>query len=674
MNRRLLILILALLIFPKSILASSLSLSPSSGTFSVGSTFNVSVVLDTKGKSINALKVLLSFPPDKLQIVSPSTGKSIVGVWASPPKFDNSKGTMVLEGGVPGGIVASSGIVTNITFRVKSTGEALLRFKDESEVFLDDGLATPDLSQASNAVYQFRLPPPQGPIVVSETHPDQSLWYQSRNAVLHFTNEAGSVEGFSFILNDDPVSEPDNISEGPRKSVAYNDLDDGVHYFHIKSLRDGLWGGTTHFAINIDSTPPSPFPVTLLPSSRTASTSPVAQFATTDQLSGVDFYEIKIEPLSTEAINALGSGASLFVEANSPYVIPELVKGSYEVTVRVFDKAQNVREVKKHLTITNFVLGFLDDNGVRIRNAVTLPWVWVLGMGIVLLLALAYTAYRVWRWRKKIIQAHGGKKLPEDIAKELDELQKYRQKYGATPIVVLLMIVSNLFFFGWSHKIYAETTEIAPPLIETVSENISNKEIFYIGGKTNKAEQEVVLYFQNLTSGETLSYNVNSDKNGDWFYRHNKFLPAGEYLLWVQSRVGETLSPPSPQERINVEKTAIQFGSNRLSYEVVYLIIITILAVGFVALLLFIVFHYYHGRKKYREFQAEIRNAEESIKRGFAVLRRDIEAELALIGKMKLSNEFSLEEKQKEEQLMRDLNEVQKRIGEEIWHIKKENW
>ncbi|MDQ5954558.1 MAG: Cohesin protein [Patescibacteria group bacterium] len=670
MKRYFLILILTVLFLPKIILASSLSLSPSAGTFSVGSTFNVAVLLDTKGKSVNAMQIFLSYPADKLQIVSPSTGKSIVGVWASPPKFDNSKGTMSLEGGVPGGIVVSSGVITNITFRVKSTGEGIVRFKDDSEIYLDDGLATKDLSQASNAVYQFRLPPPAGPTVVSETHSDQSIWYQSKNVILRFANEAGEVGGFSYILNNDPVSEPDNISEGTLKSVAYNDLDDGKLFFHIKALRDGLWGGTTHFAINIDATPPSPFPVDILPSSRTASTSPVAQFATTDQLSGVDYYEIKIEPLSTDAINVLGSGASLYVEATSPYVIPKLVKGSYDVTVRVFDKAQNVREIKKHLTITNLIFGFMGDNGVRIRGIVTLPWILAFGIGILLLLVLLYGAYRVWRWRQRIILAHGGKKLPEDIARELSELQKYREKYGASTLVVLFILLSFLSF----NSVKAQTTEIAPPLIDTVSENISNKEIFYIGGKTNIPEQEVVLYFQNLISGETLSYNVLSDKDGNWFYRHNKFLPAGEFLLWTQSKKGETMSPPSPQERITVEKTAIQFGANRLSYEVIYLFVIILLGLALIGLIIFIIYHYHHGRKKYLEFQNEIRNAEESIKRGFAILHRDIQAELAVIGKMKLSKELVGEEKQKEEQLMRDLDDVQKRIGDEIWQIKKETW
>ena len=114
------------LLIPESSFASTLSLSPSAGTFSVGSTFNVSVLLDTKGKSINALQVFLTFPSDKLQVVSPSTGQSIVGVWTAPPKYNNTLGTVSLEGGIPGGIVTSSGVLTTVTFRVKSVGEGIV--------------------------------------------------------------------------------------------------------------------------------------------------------------------------------------------------------------------------------------------------------------------------------------------------------------------------------------------------------------------------------------------------------------------------------------------------------------------------------------------------------------------------------------------------------------------
>jgi len=121
-----------------------------------------------------------------------------------------------------------------------------------------------------------------------------------------------------------------------------------------------------------------------------------------------------------------------------------------------------------------------------------------------------------------------------------------------------------------------------------------------------------------------------------------------------------------------VNRTAVSFGGGRLSYEAIYLFIIILLLLCIVGLIIFIVYHFYHGRKKHKEFQKDIEAAEESIGRGFAVLRRDIEAELEIINRAKLNSALSAEERIKEAQLLSDLDAVQKRIGKEIWEISRE--
>ena len=60
--------------------AATLSAGPTTGTFTVGSTFDVSLFLDTEGKPVNTIAAFLSFPADKLQLVSPTTGKSIISI------------------------------------------------------------------------------------------------------------------------------------------------------------------------------------------------------------------------------------------------------------------------------------------------------------------------------------------------------------------------------------------------------------------------------------------------------------------------------------------------------------------------------------------------------------------------------------------------------------------
>ncbi len=67
----------------------------------------------------------------------------------------------------------------------------------------------------------------------------------------------------------------------------------------------------------------------------------------------------------------------------------------------------------------------------------------------------------------------------------------------------------------------------------------------------------------------------------------------------------------------------------------------------------------------------EVRRVEESIRRGFAVLRRDIQVELEVFKKAKLNKLLSSEEKMKEEQLLGDLGQVEHYLGKEIWEIEK---
>jgi hypothetical protein len=69
---------------------TELTLSPSSGGFVEGSQFDVQVLLNTKGLSVNGLQVYVNFDPSKLAIVRPLGGTSVIGVWAEPPTYADS--------------------------------------------------------------------------------------------------------------------------------------------------------------------------------------------------------------------------------------------------------------------------------------------------------------------------------------------------------------------------------------------------------------------------------------------------------------------------------------------------------------------------------------------------------------------------------------------------------
>ncbi len=640
--------------------AATLSLTPSTGTFAVGSTFDASIFLDTNGKSVNAISVSLAFPSDMLQVVSPSLGQSVIGVWTAAPKFDNVHGRLDLQGGIPGGITASNALVSTITFRVKSVGSAIVKFLDGSKVLLNDGLGTNALSQSENAIYQLKLPPPAGPALASETNPDQAEWYQNRTVSFRFANDALGVQGYSYTLSDDPTTIPSDISQGVKNSVTYTDMADGIYFFHVKSLRDGVWGGTSHYSVKIDATPPADFKINISPSSTTSSTEPVIQFSTTDALSGIDHYEIKIVPLSVYKTD------TLFSEVMSPYIASKLDHGDYDVIVRAFDGAHNYREVTQRLVITNAVFSLIGDSGLQIAGS-TIPWAWVWVVLMIVLLAAGYGGYRAYHWHRIAHNEHVQKKLPESVADQLVELKKYRAKYGVKALVVIFGLLS---LFSRNATTFAQTVSpLSSPVITTISKDITNKDIFYAGGKTDTGNETVVIYVQNLDTGAMLTETTESDSDGNWFYRHGSFLPAGTYRLWDQAKIAGELSPPGPQVEITVKRTAIQFGSSRLDYETLYLIAIFFMTIAIIGLLVFMGFHYYYGRKKRKLFLKEIATAEESIHNGFASLRKDLEEELAIVQRASLKRPLSTEEKQREKHLMGDLETLQKYIGKEFKYI-----
>lgn len=655
--------------FSYSASAAVLSISPSTGSFVVGSTFTASVFLNTEGQTVNTVGVKLLYPPDRLQLVSPTTGNSIITLWTVNPVYNNKQGEVTLQGGIPNGLKVENGLISNLVFRVTSVGTAYLKFGDSSSVLLNDGQGTEALHQLNAAVFSLVLPPPAGPIVASQTHPDQSRWYSQRNVSLSWTT-SDPVDAYSYILSDQPIDFPDDIPENSQNSLEYKNLSDGIHYFHIKALHGAAWGGTTHFAIKIDATPPAVFPIEIVPSAHTTRQQPVIQYTTTDALSGIDHYELRILPLHLDSPAAqakIQDQSPLFIESTSPYIPAQLDLGTYDVTIRAYDVASNYREITKRLEIVTPLLQFANSDGITVNGGAVVPWTWIFILLVFLILVLLYTIWHVHRWHKQLDARRSKKELSEPVQDQLAELKRYRSKYGLL-IIFGLCVLMNIHFVK---PVRAATISTTPPVVTTLSRSITNNEIFYVGGRSDNPKSSVILYVQNLDSGETVSQTVPTDQNGDWFYRHNTFLSSGDYRLWLQSKQGIVLSPPSPEQTMQVRTDAIQIGVSRISIEALFLLITILALMVVLSLVVYVCVHGYRARVKHAAIKKEIASAEESVKRGFAVLRRDIQNQIETIRKTKMSKELSAEEAAKEDQLFKDLQSIETIIGQEIWEIEK---
>lgn len=404
--------------------SASLYLSPYSGTFFVGSTFDISVFVNTEGNSINAVQVELKFPPGLLQVTSPTAGSSFISIWADQPYYSNKDGIISFKGGVLApGINTSAGLVSKITFRAKAPGVAKISFLDSSKVLLADGKGTNILKTTALGEYTLIIAPPEGPEIFSSTHPSLTAWYANNNPGFNWEKEKG-VTDFSYSLDRDPKSVPDNISEGSDTSVTFNDVPDGVWYFHLKAKKGESWGGVSHYSIQIDNTPPKEFKVKIERVGRITGLRFFAYFSTTDQFSGIDYFEVSTVDLSDPQARK----NPFFMEAVSPYRIPFERTGKYATLIKAYDKAGNFTESKVILTIVSPFISYTG-KGIKI-GILFLPW-WLIYLLVGALIILVASGVRylikrknfVWRLRKEVSEAE---KEIRDVKKLEEKIRKTR--------------------------------------------------------------------------------------------------------------------------------------------------------------------------------------------------------------------------------------------------------
>lgn len=357
--------------------SASLYLSPSSGSFLTGSTFTVSVFLNTGGNEINTVWAELEFPPEILQITSPTAGTSFIKEWLTPPNYSNEKGIISFRGGIPGGISTSAGLVSSITFRSVASGIAKIKFSQASKILLNDGKGTNILANDINGEYQILVPPPEGPVVFSPTHPNPDLWYSDSSPSFSWEKEDG-VTGFSWSFSQSPQERPEGATKGTETVTSFDKVGDGIWYFHIRQQKIGIWGKTSHVQVRIDSSPPREFAPKIITYSKLIGYQTMVYFETVDDFSGIDHYEVSIIDLNESA-----ASRSFFTEQISPYKIPNIEAGKYNVIIKATDRAGNIKESEAMFRLMTPFVTKIEGKGLEIRGFL-FPW-WLISLIFILL-------------------------------------------------------------------------------------------------------------------------------------------------------------------------------------------------------------------------------------------------------------------------------------------------
>ena len=350
---------------PLSVDAASLSFSKPAASYNVGSTFSLSIFVESPDQAMNAASAAISYPSDKLEVVSLSKSGSIITLWAEEPSFSNGNGTISFEGVVMNPGYTGTGRLLTVTFRAKAPGQANASFSSGS-VLANDGQGTNILKGLHGATITIGntesapvptspVPTPTPPITTeapssgnavainSSTHPDQGKWYTNSTPEFTWKLPEGALEVRTLI------GKSSNLIPTVRYAPAISSrkvdaLSDGTYYFSLQVRTAEGWGDISRYRVNIDTTPPDPFSVTLSTEPRESDAQPVLSFNTTDDVSGIDHYEIKVGG-ENKVIRVTGA------EASKPYTLPPQYPGRQTAIVTAVDRAGNTRSASVDFTI-----------------------------------------------------------------------------------------------------------------------------------------------------------------------------------------------------------------------------------------------------------------------------------------------------------------------------------
>lgn len=141
---------------------ASLSLSPASGDylFSSGQSYPVGIVVDSGGKSIDGVDVIINFDPKKIQIASASLVATSLFERFPVNSVDNSRGQVRLSA-LTFNPKPVTGIVGTFSFRPRAKGEADFSFEFSPGATTDSniaehGTARDVLRKVENAKFVFK--------------------------------------------------------------------------------------------------------------------------------------------------------------------------------------------------------------------------------------------------------------------------------------------------------------------------------------------------------------------------------------------------------------------------------------------------------------------------------------------------------------------------------------
>ncbi len=346
--------------------AANLSFSPASGTYSTGQTFTVGVAVNSDGSQVNTAQGVITFNPSVVTVVSISRDGSPLNLWVEEPSFSNSAGTITFSGGATTPLSGTRNIFS-ITFRAVAQGTASVGARDIDILAGAGQDVTGTIGSGSYTITAAAAPTPtptpqpaptsppatsglgglgagitpQAPNNInSATHAESDEWYATSTATFSWSVPSGIVS-VRTLLDDQATSTPTETQTPPIATITYEDIEDGIWYFHLAFENRNGWGEAAHRRIQIDTVPPEAFDLRVEGGDLSAE----LFFETEDSGSGLAEYVIEVNGVQRERItpNDLVDGQ---------YTLTNLTPGEATFTVIAIDRAGNTTSAEASALIT----------------------------------------------------------------------------------------------------------------------------------------------------------------------------------------------------------------------------------------------------------------------------------------------------------------------------------
>lgn len=339
-------------LFANTAQAASLFFVPGTGEFGLEKEIVADLKIDSEGTGINAAQATIRFPKDMLAVKSVDKADSTFNFWLEEPTFSNEEGVISFVGGTPYGVSGASLQTLRITFTTKSSGVATVTIVDAA-VTASDGSGTNVLFKTNDAAFtvaatvtpltvtppiQIKREPeaasglPAKPAVKVSLYPDPALWHNLSNIFTATWELPRDVSDIATAINKQPNFSPEK-SEGLFDNKIFSALSDGVWYLHIRFKNDIGWGATSHYRLAVDTKAPIPFEITSSESETSDNPTPSFNFKTSDALSGLREYRVRIDNENWTVTPLKGFSGS--------FKLPNQIPGKHRLTIQAVDNADN---------------------------------------------------------------------------------------------------------------------------------------------------------------------------------------------------------------------------------------------------------------------------------------------------------------------------------------------